>query len=241
MANTKKTTNSYSSTRIVISQDLLVLYVVENDNYNEVINNTIDIEKEAMYDVLVLLSTNDPNVVQKFEQKQINYLYVNDSDLQTKLKRGFEYAINHGYKFVVQLDDDGQYNWKEIVNLHQKALKGNNDVVIGDRVGNQSFSISKSNKKITQALKSFGNLQQIQDALCFFRLFNDNAIKVYLSESFSSFDPASYSYLKKKGELKFAFQPVSIKKDNVSWENQRTDSLSYATKQWTKILFGNVK
>ena len=241
MGNTKRNiSNSYSSTRIVISQDLLVLYVVENDKYDEVIKNTIEIEKEAMYDVLVLLSSNDPSVVQLFEEKQINYLSVNDTDLQTKLKRGFEYAINHGYKFVVQFDDDGQYNWKEIVNLHQKALKGNNDVVIGDRIGNQSFTITKPNKKVSQALRAFASLQ-IKDALCFFRLFNDNAIKVYLSESFSSFDPASYFYLKKKVELKFDFQPVSIKKDNQSWENQRTNSLSYATKQWTKILFGNVK
>lgn len=241
MGNTNKdVTNSYASTRIVISQDLLVLYVVQKNDYEAVINNTVQIEREAMYDVLVLLSTNDSKTVQLFEEKQINFINVNDSDLQMKLKRGFEYAINHGYKFVVQFDDDHQYKWSEIVNLHHKALKGGNDVVIGDRIGNQSFVISKANKKIAGGLRMFAGLN-IEDALCFFRLFNDNALKIYLSETFSSFDPASYAFLKKKAELKFAFQPVSIKKDNLSWENERTDSLAFSTKQWSKILFGNTK
>lgn len=237
---TKSYTDSFASTRIVISQDVLVLYIVQGNDLQIVIDNVVNIEKEMMYDVLVLLSAKKNDLIPELEKKQVNYLIVNDDDLQAKLKQGFNYGLNHGYKYMIQFDDDNQYNWKEMNLLHQKALRGICDVVIGNRTGNPSFEISKANKKIVSSLNSKANLQ-IEDALCFFRLFSDSAIKVYLSESFISYDPASYVYLKNKADMKFAFQQVSIRKDNISWENERVEQGSFATKQATKIFFGNVK
>ncbi|GAA5414753.1 hypothetical protein [Ureaplasma ceti] len=233
-------TNSYSSTRIIISQELLVLYLVQNNDIKTIIQNASAIEQEAMHDVLVLLSDSQSELMSELQSHNIKYQAFSTTDLTLKLKAGFEYGLNNGYKYMVEFDDDGQYDWTEIVKLYQKSTETNCDIVIGNRTKNRLFNMSKGDTKITNALQTKANAM-IEDAFCFLRLFNDSAVNVYLSEGFTSYDPASYVFLSKKANLKFGHVNVVCQTGTNSWQNARINNPIYVTKQYTKILFGNVK
>jgi glycosyltransferase involved in cell wall biosynthesis len=59
------------------------------------------------------------------------------------LQTGYKYASMMGYKYVIQLDADGQHNPESITEIIEKLKTGLYDIVIGSRfLDNQSFSVS---------------------------------------------------------------------------------------------------
>lgn len=229
-------TTQQASTRIIITQDLLVVYMINTTNYEWIVNEIIKIEQELRYDVLAVLSTNNAKVIRYFEENKIRYLLVDkEDDWSTRLKKAFYYALKHSYKFVVEFDDDKQYNYKEIEKLHRRVLRGF-DIVIGSRVGNASYRESAANQIIKNALNVL-NLSKLDDVTCYFRLFNWNAMKLYLNDPKLKVEPYSYAFLKRHEKFKIINQPVSIRKNNQSYQNDITEQTKFGLSQASKIVF----
>ena len=56
------------------------------------------------------------------------------------LQTGFKYALRNNYKYVVQIDGDGQHEPADIPRLLQPLYSGEADVVIGSRfLGNKKY------------------------------------------------------------------------------------------------------
>lgn len=229
------TTSQQASTRIVINNDLLVIYIIETNDYEWSLKEIISIEQELMYDVYVILSTADQNVIKKFEENKVNFINVDKTDMSYKLKLGFKYAFKNGYKYTVQFNDDHQYNYKEIEKLHQKVLRGF-DIIVGNRNGNSTFRMSQANKLVRKSL-GITSMFTIDDPLCYFRLFNWNAMRLYLKDAKLKAEPYSYAYLKRHEKIKLTNQPVSIRKNNFSYQNKANDNMKFALSQSSKILF----
>ena len=105
-------------------------------------------------DVLVINDASSDRTEQIIKHKQISYLsHPFNLGYGTALQSGYKYARKMNYKYIIQIDSDGQHDVCNIDLLYQ-CLKhgkdGNNppDMVIGSRFldGSISFPISKVKK-----------------------------------------------------------------------------------------------
>ncbi|MGM0941830.1 MAG: glycosyltransferase family 2 protein [Bacillota bacterium] len=49
------------------------------------------------------------------------------------VQTGYKYAYNHGYEIAIQFDADGQHNTKDLFELMEPIIEGEEDMVIGSR------------------------------------------------------------------------------------------------------------
>lgn len=76
------------------------------------------------------------------------------------LMTGYKYAIRHNYKYVIQIDADGQHDPCNILTLYRKLQEQDEngrspDIVLGSRFleGGKSFSISRTKKLAIRAFR----------------------------------------------------------------------------------------
>lgn len=70
--------------------------------------------------------------------------------LARSFRDGVDYALKHGADIVVNTDGDNQYPQKQITKLVQPILKGNADIVIGDRQTKKIAHFSPFKKRMQQ-------------------------------------------------------------------------------------------
>lgn len=221
------------TTKLALQDDLLVVTIM-NDNQKEISNEWLkEYFSKKIYNFIFILSNSNKNIIYKLEEEGIQYL-ICEGDLNDKLLKGFEFAIQAGYKFVVQFDFDNQYDIHEIPLLHEKAIQGY-DLVIGDRIGNSSFVNPKGNKLISFFLK--WKFITIKDPLCNFRLFNWIVIKYYLNNKDIKIEPYSYQKIKKNESIKIVGQPIRIRKNIKSWVDKENSKINYVMRQISKLIF----
>lgn len=220
------------TTRLTLQDDLLVITIIDDQQKNILDEWLREYFSKKNYNFIFILSSTNKDVIYKLEEENIPYLTAN-GDLNEKLLKGFEFAIETGYKFVVEFDFDNQYDLQEIPLLHEKAIQGY-DLVIGDRIGNSSFINPKANKLISFFLKS--KFITIKDPLCNFRLFNWITIKYFLNNRHMRVEPYSYKKLKKNESVKIVGQPVRIRKNIKSWVDKENSKISYVIRQLSKLV-----
>lgn len=221
------------TTKLTLQEDLLIVSII-NDSQKHIDDSWIkEYFDNKVYNTIFILSNSNKDIIYKFEEENIPFLICN-GDFNEKLLKGFEFAIEAGYKYVVEFDIDNQYTWKDIPLMHEKAIQGY-DLVIGDRIGNSSFNNSKLNKKLSFFLK--WKFISLKDPLCNFRLFNWIVIKYYLDNKNIRIEPYSYVKLKKTESIKIVGQPIRIRKNTKSWVDKENSKISYVAKQILKIIF----
>ncbi|MBE3093545.1 MAG: glycosyltransferase family 2 protein [Actinobacteria bacterium] len=95
------------------------------------------------------------------------------------IKTGFHYALKNDFAYVVTLDGDGQHNADEIPILLENLMKGDYDISIGYRTGNNTEMPlwRKIGKRVLDYATSAGNGGFITDSQCGFRAFSKKAIE----------------------------------------------------------------
>ena len=94
------------------------------------------------------------------------------------IKTGFQYALDHGYEYVITLDGDGQHNPDEIPLLLKDLKEKKLDVSLGIRYGDTTEMPGwrKIGKRILDYTTSIGNGGRVTDSQSGFRGFNRKAL-----------------------------------------------------------------
>lgn len=101
------------------------------------------------------------------------------------LRTGFNWAGQHQYDAVIQVDADGQHPIEEIQNLTSHFDDGAYDIIIGSRFIEGSWNTSQIRRIAMKALAklvSYGTSSVITDATSGFRLSSRSAIKLFALE-----------------------------------------------------------
>ena len=124
----------------IINMQKIVIIPTYNEKEN--IKNIIEAEflLEEIFHVLII-DDNSPdgtaqiveNLMSKFPEKLFLLKRSQKMGLGTAYVAGFEWAINHKYQFVFEMDADFSHNPQDLLRLYHQAYYYNNDVVIGSR------------------------------------------------------------------------------------------------------------
>ncbi|MDD3173064.1 MAG: glycosyltransferase family 2 protein [Herbinix sp.] len=114
--------------------DALVIMPCFNEERN--IRNVIASLLELEYDIDILL-VNDGSTDNTLNQVQGLSIVVVSHPFNlgygAALQTGFKYATENGYKYIIQLDSDGQHDVKYVQAILNKLRTGSIDLVIGSR------------------------------------------------------------------------------------------------------------
>lgn len=80
----------------------------------------------------------------------------------SSLQIGYRYAVENNYKYVIQMDADGQHSPSSVLDLCNKIKEPNVDLVIGNRFTNSKIKISKIKRL---AIKYFSLLIKISSGI----------------------------------------------------------------------------
>jgi glycosyltransferase involved in cell wall biosynthesis len=104
------------------------------------------------------------------------------------LKAGFRYAIDHGYKYIVTLDGDGQHDPQELPNFLEAKRAQNADLVVGERDFSQMPLIRRFANTTGRLLLSWAVGQPIRDNQSGYRLLSTRLAEITLSSQESGFE-----------------------------------------------------
>lgn len=119
--------------------DTLVIIPVYNEEKN--INRVIDelFKKCKDVDILVIDDGSFDRTAKILAHKNIfviNHLF--NMGIGASFETGCQFAIYHGYSFVVRMDGDGQHNPSYIKNILKPVVNNEADIVIGSRFLSES-------------------------------------------------------------------------------------------------------
>ncbi len=136
-------------------KDLLVMLPA----YNEAacIGKFIDsLAQQNIFDIADILVINDGSTdeTSKISKSKgvrvVSHIY--NLGYGCALQTGYKFAVRHNYKYVIQIDSDGQHDACNIKSIYEKLTSPDNppDIVIGSRFqkGSKSFRISWAKKII---------------------------------------------------------------------------------------------
>ncbi len=103
------------------------------------------------------------------------------------LQTGFKYALNKRYRYVVQMDADGQHDPDSVEILLNEIRKEESDVVIGSRYlgGKDSYKIPlvrKLGMRLFAKIASVITGQPVTDPTSGFQALNRDALRFYASK-----------------------------------------------------------
>lgn len=95
------------------------------------------------------------------------------------IKTGFNYALKHGFDYVVTIDGDGQHNPDEIPFVLEDVANNGHDITIGVRWGETTEMPKwrRAGKRLLDYTTSFGSGGYVTDSQSGFRGFNKRAIQ----------------------------------------------------------------
>lgn len=95
------------------------------------------------------------------------------------IQTGFQYALDHGYEFVVKIDADGQHIPEEITKILRPLLRNEADVVIGSRVAAylEKPRLFRLGRVVCAVLFAFVTQKKISDTTSGFKARNRTAFR----------------------------------------------------------------
>lgn len=174
------------------------------------------IEGVDSVEVLVIDDGSTDRTAEMAKEAGANYILTHKRNLglAKTFKDGLDFALALGTDIVVNIDADAQYNAKEIPKLIEPILKGEADIVIGDRQIDKLDHMPKSkkmgNKIATWITRKLSGLQ-IRDAQTGFRAFTREAIMKLNILGDYTYTQESLIQAAKKG-LKVVEVPVEFRK-----------------------------
>lgn len=110
----------------------------EKENIENIIRKVFSFSK--VFDILVV-DDNSPDgtakIVKKLQSEFPNTLYILErpgkNGLGTAYIAGFNWALQHSYEFIFEMDADFSHNPEDLIQLYENCNKDNVDVTIGSR------------------------------------------------------------------------------------------------------------
>lgn len=209
--------------------DTLIIIPAYNEAWN--ITHLIkEIKEKGNWDILVIDDASSDGTGKLAEKTEMAHVIRLPHNLGIGgcVQTGFKFANIHGYKYIVQVDGDGQHKVSEINRLLKLIKLNKADVVIGSRF-NKKHSGYKSSFFRRCGIKLFEYLaialiqQRVKDSTSGFRAYNRDAIK-FLSKFYPVDypEPEAIILLGKNGfRLSEVFTKMNPRKGGKSSLNQR--------------------
>ena len=104
------------------------------------------------------------------------------------IQTGYKYALSGNYKYLVQIDGDGQHETKDIETLLENLADGSCDIVLGSRfLGSISYKSTLYRHIGTLFFRNFLRLfsiTKITDPTTGFQAMNRKVLKIFAQDSF---------------------------------------------------------
>lgn len=130
----------------------------EKENIENIIRKVFSLSKE--FDMLIV-EDNSPDgtadIVKRLMQEFPNRLFIKERKgklgLGTAYLAGFEWGLEHGYDYMIEMDADFSHNPDDLPRMYEACSTGKGDVVVGSRyVGGK---ISVVNWPMTRLMMSY--------------------------------------------------------------------------------------
>ncbi len=154
------------------------------------------------------------------------------------LKTGYDYCLSQGFDAILNLDGDGQHDWREIEKFFKIAAETRAGIIIGNRMGDikNMPRLRLLTNRVTSGIISFLVKQKIEDSQCGYRLIQRPVLeKVKLSTA--HFDTES-ELLIKAGRLGFKIISVPIEtiyREEASEINKVVDTCRFIRLIWRSL------
>ena len=88
------------------------------------------------------------------------------------LRTGYDYCLSRGFDAVLNLDGDGQHDWREAEKFFKIAAETRAGIIIGNRMGEVKDMprLRLLTNRVTSSIVSFLARQKIEDSQCGYRL-----------------------------------------------------------------------
>ena len=135
------------------------------------------------------------------------------------IQTGYKYALKHDYRYIIQLDADGQHDPKEIPLFLERMVKDFPDVILGSRF----FEVDRTNTYQVRGLKraviwAFQCLLQLRyrvkitDVTTGYQMLSRRALELYCEDLFpSDYSDANLIGLGLSYKLRYVEIPVRMK------------------------------
>lgn len=118
----------------------------EKENIENIIRKVFSLDKEL--DMLII-EDNSPDgtadIVKRLMQEFPNRLFIKERKgklgLGTAYLAGFEWALDHGYDYVCEMDADFSHNPDDLPRMFDACQQGKGDVVVGSRYVDGKISV----------------------------------------------------------------------------------------------------
>ncbi len=208
-------------------------------NIEKAINNLLKI-KDINFIIIDDCSTDNTEEILK--EKKWNYIR-NQKNLRLakSFKVGIQYAINNGYKYVIQFDGDGQHDSSAILEMVYYANKGY-DIVLTSRYLANNENIT-TNKKLAHKILNLAffikTFRTLSDPTCGLRLYNWQVMELMLKNKKLQPEPSAIAYFIKKEKMKIKEVPTIVyeREYGESTFKNKWKIFSYMNQQFWGILF----
>jgi len=145
-----------------MKKDLLIILPAYNEeaNIGTFLQKLKDSSILELADIVVINDASSdatPSIVKDLEIPMINHPY--NLGYGAALQTGYKYAVAENYKYLIQIDSDGQHDVCNIPRIYEKLTKKEDtpDLVIGTRFhrDSRSFSISWAKKIAIRFFRRF--------------------------------------------------------------------------------------
>ncbi len=118
----------------------------EKENIERIIRKVFSLEKE--FDMLII-EDNSPDgtadIVKRLMQEFPERLFIKERKgklgLGTAYLDGFRWGLEHGYKYMIEMDADFSHNPDDLPRLYEACATGKGDVVVGSRYVDGKISV----------------------------------------------------------------------------------------------------
>ncbi len=115
-----------------MEKNLLVIIPVHNElkNIKKIYFNL----KKQKYKILFIDDCSIDKTEKFFKENKVSFLRNNKNyGYEKTLLKGFEYALNKKYKFIISMDGDGEHNINDIKKFINHYKENKSDIIIGNR------------------------------------------------------------------------------------------------------------
>ncbi len=227
--------------KITILPEVLVIIPAYNESKNIV--KTVNTLKSALnIDYLIVEDCSTDNTAAVIKKHNFNAIFNKKNlGLSGAFREGVKYAIDKGYKYVIQYDGDGQHNPEDIPNMIFYAQKGY-DIVVTSRYVNTNNNLSNSKKTAHKWLRCLFKLttrQKISDPTCGLRLYNWVVMNEFKINKKMEVEPASIAYVTKRKKLKIKEVGTTVfkREHGESTFAKKSNVIKYMFRQTFKMIF----
>jgi GT2 family glycosyltransferase len=115
-----------------LEKNLLVIIPVHNELTN--IKKLYFSLKKKKYKILFVDDCSTDKTGKFFKKNKISFIKNNKNyGYEKTLLKGFEYALNKKYKFIISMDGDGEHNINDIKKFINHYKENKSDIIIGNR------------------------------------------------------------------------------------------------------------